>query len=59
MVSTLADTGAQSDLRGQKKFQDSGCGKNDLLPVSITVRAANKIPMKKLGAFRATVSGIS
>ena len=52
MVSALADTGAQSNLWGWKNFQDSGFGKNDLLPVSIIIRAAYKIPLNILGAFR-------
>ena len=59
MVSALAYTGAQSNLWGQKNFQDAGFGKNDLLPVTITIRAANKIQVNILGAFRATVSGMS
>ena len=59
MVSALADTGSQSNLWGWKNFQDAGFGKNDLLPVSITIRAANKIPVNILGAFRATFSGTS
>ena len=59
MVSALADTGAQSNLWGWKSFQDAGLSKNDLLPVSITIRAANIIPINILGAFRATVSEIS
>ena len=46
MVSALADTGAQSNF--WKNFQDAGFGKNDLLPVSITIRAANKIPVNIL-----------
>ena len=41
MVNALADTGAQSNLWGWKNFQDAGFDKNDLLPVSITIRAAN------------------
>ena len=59
MVSALADTGALSNLQGWKNFQDAGFGKNDLLPVSITIRAANNIPKNVLGAFRATLSGMS
>ena len=59
MASALADTGAQSNLWGWKNFQDAGFGKNDLLPVPYTIWAANKIPIKILGAFRATVSGMS
>ena len=56
IVRALADTGAQSNLWGWKHFQDAGFGKNDLLLVSITVQAANKIPIKIVVAFRATVS---
>ena len=40
----LADTFAQSTLWGWKNFQDAGFGKNDLLTVSVTILAANKIP---------------
>ena len=57
MVSALADTGAQSNF--WKNFQDAGFGKNDLLPVSITIRAANKIPVNILWAIKATFSGTS
>ena len=57
MVSALDDTGAQSNRSGQKNFQYAGFGKNDLLPVSITIRTANKIPVNILGAFRAAFSG--
>ena len=42
-----------------KNFQDAGFVKNDLLPVPITIRAANKISINILGDFRATVSGMS
>ena len=61
MVSVLADTGTltQSNLRRWKNFQDAGFGKNDLLFVSITIRAANKIPISILGTFKATVSEMS
>ena len=59
MISALADTGAQSNLWGWKNLQDAGFSKNDLLPVSITIWAAKKIPINILGAFRATVSGVS
>ena len=52
MVNPLADTGA---LWGQKNFQDAGFGNNNLLPVSIPIRAANKIAINILDAFRATV----
>ena len=59
MINALADTGAQSNLWEWKSFQDNGFDKNDLLPVAITIRTANKIQINILGAFRATVSGIS
>ena len=59
VVSALADTSAQSNLWGWNKFHDAGFDKNDLLPLSITIRAANKIPVKILRAFRATFSGTS
>ena len=43
MVCALANTGAQLNL-WWKNFQDAGFGKNDLLTVSVTILAANKIP---------------
>ena len=58
-VSALADTGAQSNLWGWKDFQETGFCKKDLMPVSITIPAANKIPINILGAFTATFSGMS
>ena len=42
-----------------EKLQDAGFGKNDRLPVSITIRTANKILINILGAFKATVNVIS
>ena len=61
MVSELGDTGARSNgkIFGQKTFQDAGFDKNELLPVSITIQNANKIPVNILGAFRATVNRMS
>ena len=59
VVSALTGTGAQSNLWGWKDFQDAGFGKNALIPVSITICAANKTPVNILGAFKATISGIS
>ena len=58
-VSALADTGAQSNLWGWKNFQEAGFCKKDLMPVSITIRAANKIPVNIQEAFKATFSGMS
>ena len=52
MVSALADTGAQSNLWGWKDFQDAGFEKIDLLPVSITIRAANKHSSKHFSSFQ-------
>ena len=45
MVNALAGTGGQSNIWVWKNFQDVDFGKNDLLPVSITIQAANKIPV--------------
>ena len=56
LVSALADTSAQWNLWGWKNFQDAGFGKNDLIPVSVTIQAANKILVYILGALKATVS---
>ena len=53
-VSVLADTGAQSNLWEWKDFQEAGFCKKDLLPVAITIRAANKIPVNILRGFKAT-----
>ena len=58
-ISALADTDAQSNPLGWKNFPDAGIDKNDLLPVSVTIRTANKVPVNILGYFRATVSGLS
>lgn len=41
MVKTLADTGAQSILLGQKNFKDADFVQKNLPPVLITTRAAN------------------
>ena len=49
MVCALANTGAQLNL-WWKNFQDAGFGKNDLLPVSVTIWAANKISINTIGA---------
>ena len=40
------------------KLLKAGFGKSYLLPISITVKTANKIPINILGAFRATISVI-
>ena len=40
-------------------FQDAAFSKNNLIPVSTTIRAGNKTPINMLGAFRVTVSGWS
>ena len=58
-VSALTDTCAQANLWGWKSFQGTGFCKKDLMPVSITIRAAIKIPVNILGAFKATFSGMS
>ena len=58
-LSALADTGAQSNLWGWKNFQEADFCKKDLMSVSITIRAANKIPVNIIGVFKATFSGMS
>ena len=57
-VSALADTGAQSNFWGWKSFQETGFCKKDLMHVTITIQAANKIPTNILGAFKTTFSGM-
>ena len=52
MGSALADTGAQSNLWGWKNFKYAGYGENDLLPVLITIRAANNILMNYFKRFQ-------
>ena len=44
---------------GMENFQGAGFGKNDLLLVSITIRAANKISVNISDALRATFSKMS
>ena len=52
MVIALAIIGAQSNVWEWKDFQDAGFNKNDLLPVSITIYAANKISVNILGTSK-------
>ena len=56
-VRALGDTGTQSNRWGQKHFQAAGFCKKDLMPISIAMPAANKIPVYILPAFKATFSG--
>ena len=59
LVEGVADSGAQSNLWGFKAFQEAGFQRSDLEPVAINIRAANKNPIKILGAFNAVFKGIS
>lgn len=56
-VQAIADTGAQSNLWGLKAFKDHGFSTDDLLPVQINMRAANKNPINVIGAFKASIGG--
>ena len=50
-VSAIADTGAQSDLWSLSSFLAAGFSRDDLLPVSIGLSAANRSPISIEGAF--------
>ena len=50
-IDGIADTGAQSNLWGLQNFQEAGYSLNDLRPVSLNIRAANKNPINVIGAF--------
>ena len=55
----IADSGAQADLWGLRGFRNAGFNVKDLQPVKVKVHAANKNPIRVLGAFTATVYGLS
>lgn len=56
-VMAVADTGAQSDLWSLQKFLDAGFTMADLSPVSLSLHAANKSPIRIAGAFFAKLQG--
>ena len=55
----IADSGAQTNLWGLDGFKEAGFELSDLKPVVVKIRAANKNPIKILGAFDAVFKGIS
>ena len=56
-VMGIADTGAQSDLWSLEKFLAAGFKKDELSPVSLSLHAANRSPIKIDGAFLARLEG--
>ena len=58
-VTAVADTGAQSDLWSLNDFLKAGYKLSDLSPVSLSLNAANKSPIRIDGAFNATFKGQS
>ncbi|KAF3835770.1 hypothetical protein F7725_028328 [Dissostichus mawsoni] len=55
-ISTVADTGAQSDLWSLEEFLACGFARDDLRPVSLSLSAANHSPIAIEGAFFARLS---
>ncbi len=58
-VDGIADTGAQSNLWGLQDFQEAGHSLDDLRPVSLNIRAANRNPINVIGAFPGKFEGQS
>ena len=58
-LSAMADTGCQSCLASLKVIQQIGLSKNDLIPVSMQMHAANNKGIKILGAAILRLSGQS
>ena len=58
-LTAMADTGCQSCLAGMKVIHLLGLGKNDLLPVTLRMHAANNDGIKILGAVVLRFSGQS
>ena len=58
-ISSIADSGAQSDLWSLDQYLNAGFRKSDLLPVSLSCKAANHSPIHIEGAFRAVLKGRS
>ena len=57
-IDGVADSGTMSNLWGYKEFKAAGFGEEDLSPVSVKLRAANKNPISVLGAFVAVFEGV-
>lgn len=58
-VMAVADSGAMSNLWGLREFLASGFTKDDLIPVKIDIKAANKINLNVLGYINANITGHS
>ena len=58
-VMAVADSGAMSNLWGLKEFLDSGFSTDDLTPVTIDIKAANKINLNIIGYLNANIFGHS
>ena len=56
-VSAVADTGAQSDVWSLEEYLAAGFTKEQLSPVSISLHAANRSPIRIEGAFFAKIIG--
>ena len=55
----LADSGAQSNLWSLRGFLNAGFSRDDLLPVTLPLKAANKSPIPIAGAFFSNISGFT
>ena len=58
-VSGMADTGCQSCLCGLQVIRKLGISERNLIPVTMRMHAANKAPIKIIGAAIVRLSGIS
>ena len=56
-IMAVADSGAMSNLWGLKEFLDAGFTRDDIVPVTIDIRAANKVNLNVVGYFRANICG--
>ena len=56
-VRAIADSGAQSNLWSLKEYLNAGFSREDLLPVSLSLTAANASPVSIEGAFFALIKG--
>ena len=58
-IRAIVDSGAQSDLWSLEAFLNAGFCRSDLHPVSLSINAANKSPIRIDGAFFGTLEGES
>ena len=56
-VMAVADSGAMSNLWCLKEFLDAGFSRDDLTPVTIDIRAANKMTLNIIGYMNANIEG--